>query len=310
MILTVTMNPSIDIAYIMDSFVPDQVNRVKEIHKTAGGKGLNVTRVLRKTGNKVLATGLTGGKNGEFLKEQLDHAGVVSDFYEIKGDTRNCIAILHEGKQTEILEAGPAVSQEEYAGFIDHFQMLVQRCAAAVFSGTPPRGIEDDCYACLTEIAKKYSVPVILDCSAAPFQKALTSEYKPDAVKPNIHELQDLLNREISKDPECLKEALSEKLFDGIAWIVVSLGADGCFAKHHDTFYTVKIPKISVISAVGSGDASVAGIAAGIVKGMNDEELLKHANTLGMLNAQEKETGTVNLDHYGDLYRQIIVTKV
>ena len=102
MILTVTMNPSVDISYPLGSLELDTVNRVENVMKTAGGKGLNVTRVLAEYGEDVIATGLVGGKIGEFLIENLP-TEVKGNFYKISGDTRNCIAILHDnGQQTEI----------------------------------------------------------------------------------------------------------------------------------------------------------------------------------------------------------------
>lgn len=310
MILTVTLNPSIDIAYQIRTFVPDHVNRTEETNKTPGGKGLNVTRVLAALGDEVKATGLIGGKNGEYLQEKLNEAGIPSAFYPIAGDTRNCVAVLHEGKQTEILEQGPVISEQEYQGFLKFFRELIRECDAVVFSGSLPAGIPDTCYAELTGISSEAGVPVILDCSGKALGKALEAEKKPTAIKPNTDELSELLDTEVTKDPEMLKKALSSERFKGISWIVVSLGADGCFARHHDTFYLVHIPKIRVVSPVGSGDATVAGIASGIVNGLSDEELLKRANTLGMLNAMEKETGTVNMDHYDELYRKITITKV
>lgn len=310
MILTVTMNPSIDIAYQIPRFAMDHVNRAEETVKTAGGKGLNVTRVLSALGEDVRAVGLTGGKNGEYLKEKLAEAGIEEAFYPVSGDTRNCIAILHEGKQTEILEAGPFISTDEYRGFLKHFCYLLSSCSAIVLSGSLPPGILQNFYAKLTAAAAAAGVPAVLDCSGEALRHAVTADIKPTAIKPNTDELAVLLNREVPKDPVKLKEILSSPLFRGIEWIVVSLGAGGCFARHHDHFYHVQIPKIDVISPVGSGDAMVAGIASGIVSHLSDEELLRRANTLGMLNAMEKGTGCVNMNNYDRLYQQITVTKV
>ena len=103
MILTVTMNPSIDISYplMYSSWILSIV--WLEVSKTAGGKGLNVTRVLSEIKDPVAATGLLGGRTGQFILDHLGE-GIEERFFEIAGDTRNCIAILHEGKQTEILE--------------------------------------------------------------------------------------------------------------------------------------------------------------------------------------------------------------
>ncbi|HFI1019885.1 TPA: PfkB family carbohydrate kinase [Streptococcus pneumoniae] len=257
MILTVTMNPSIDISYPLDELKIDTVNRVVDVTKTAGGKGLNVTRVLSEFGDSVLATGLVGGKLGEFLVEHIDNQ-VKKDFFSIQGETRNCIAILHGDNQTEVLEKGPEV----------------------------------------------------LDCSGAALQAVLESPHKPTVIKPNNEELSQLLGREVSEDLDELKEVLQEPLFAGIEWIIVSLGANGTFAKHGDTFYKVDIPRIQVVNPVGSGDSTVAGISSGLLHKESDAELLIKANVLGMLNAQEKMTGHVNMANYQVLYDQLIVKEV
>ena len=101
-ILTVTMNPSVDIVYQLDSLELDTTNRVNYVYKTAGGKGLNVSRVLHQLCVPVLATGMVGGVLGEFITRQLDEICMPHNFLSISSPTRNCIAILHDGKQTEI----------------------------------------------------------------------------------------------------------------------------------------------------------------------------------------------------------------
>ena len=106
MILTVTMNPSIDTAYHIDHLVIDDVNRVVP-EKTAGGKGLNVSRVLVQLGDDVLATGLLGGHMGEFHADRMNDDEIPNDFTPIAGESRICIAVLHDGNQTEFLESGP-----------------------------------------------------------------------------------------------------------------------------------------------------------------------------------------------------------
>ena len=310
MILTVTMNPSIDIAYQLPSLRTDTVNRPLETTKTPGGKGLNVTRVLHESGKDVVCTGLTAGKSGEYLEQELEKAGIRTAFFPVHGETRNCIAILHEGNQTEILEAGPDVTSGEYAGFLEFFTKLLKETDIAVFSGSLPPGIPLNCYAKLGELCAAHNVPFILDCSGKALETALAAEKKPFVIKPNTEELSQLLDREVPKEPEALKEVLSAEIFDGIGWIIVSLGADGCFARRGQMFYKVDIPKIHVVSPVGSGDSTVAGIASAIADGLCDEALLKRANTLGMLNAMEKQTGHVNMDHYDELFQKITVRKV
>lgn len=117
MILTLTLNPSVDISYPLDELHIDTVNRIQNVSKTAGGKGLNVTRVLSQLNEQVVATGFLGGKIGDFIAEKLNHNQVKHSFFKIKGETRNCIAILHNGNQTEILEQGPTITVDESTGF-------------------------------------------------------------------------------------------------------------------------------------------------------------------------------------------------
>ncbi|MGT2811745.1 tagatose-6-phosphate kinase [Streptococcus minor] len=310
MILTVTMNPSVDIAYQLDVFHLDTVNRVVETHKTPGGKGLNVTRVLSQVGDQVMATGLLGGKLGEFIQQELDKASIQHDFSPISGETRNCIAVLHEGQQTEILESGPTISDEEGKAFLEHFENLVKQVSIIAVSGSLPKGLPVDFYAKMIEVCAKYQKPVVLDCSGAALMEVLKSQTKPTVIKPNTEELSQLLDMEVTANSEALKTALSQELFDGIEWVIVSLGSKGAFAKHKDTYYKVSIPKIEVVNPVGSGDSTVAGITSALFHAESDENLLKKANCLGMLNAQEKQTGLVNMANYSSLVEQIKVEEV
>ncbi|NQM13619.1 tagatose-6-phosphate kinase [Streptococcus suis] len=310
MILTITLNPSVDIAYQLDTFHLDTVNRVEKVQKTAGGKGLNVTRVLKQIGEDVVATGFIGGDFGSYVKKQLTQNDVKNSFVEISGETRNCIAILHEGQQTEILEQGPTIQEHEALNFIEHLRNLLSKVEVVVISGSLPKGLESDYYVKIVELCKKFGVAVVLDCSGEALKKVLESKEKPTVIKPNTEELSQLIGSDVTDENQELQSVLSSQMFQGIEWIVVSLGAKGAFAKHKDKFYRVRIPKIDVVNPVGSGDSTVAGIAASLAHALPDVELLKNANILGMLNAQEEQTGYVNLEHSKELYSQIEVEEV
>ena len=229
---------------------------------------------------------------------------------EIGSETRNCIAVLHDGKQTEILEQGPTIQEHEALNFIEHLEIILNNVDVVVISGSLPKGLASNYYVEIVELCKKYGVAVVLDCSGEALKKVLESHQKPTVIKPNTEELSQLIGKDVTDDIQELKAVLSDQLFQGIDWIVVSLGAKGAFAKHKDKFYRVKIPKINVVNPVGSGDSTVAGIAAGLVHALPEAELLKNANVLGMLNAQEEQTGYVNLEHSEALYSQIEVEEV
>ncbi|MFM0875566.1 tagatose-6-phosphate kinase [Streptococcus suis] len=310
MILTITLNPSVDIAYQLDTFHLDTVNRVEKVQKTAGGKGLNVTRVLKQIGENVVATGFIGGELGSYVKKQLTRNDIKNSFVEIGSETRNCIAVLHDGKQTEILEQGPTIQEHEAMNFIEHLEIILNNVDVVVISGSLPKGLASNYYVEIVELCKKRGVAVVLDCSGEALKNVLESQQKPTVIKPNTEELSQLIGKEVTDDIQELKSVLSGQLFQGIDWIVVSLGAQGAFAKHNDKFYRVRIPKIKVVNPVGSGDSTVAGIAASLVHALPDTELLKKANVLGMLNAQEEQTGYVNLENAESLYSQIEVEEV
>lgn len=310
MIITVTLNPSIDVAYQLDAFQLDGVNRVQDVRKTAGGKGLNVTRVLQQLGDPVLATGFLGGGLGQVLAQKLDRQGIGHSFQEIAGGTRNCVAVLHQGQQTEILEQGPEISKEEAQAFTAHFKELLAEAQWVVFSGSLPKGLPVDFYVSLIALCQEAGVGVLLDTSGASLEAVLESSARPNLIKPNLEELSQLVGREVSLDLADLKALLAHERFAGIDWIVVSLGAAGAFAKHGDKYYRVRIPKIEVVNPVGSGDSTVAGLASGLLQGLADADVLKRGNLLGMLNAQEEATGFVNLDKAADLLEQIEVEEV
>ncbi|HEK9988227.1 TPA: tagatose-6-phosphate kinase [Streptococcus equi subsp. zooepidemicus] len=310
MILTVTLNPSIDISYPLNRLTLDTINRVNRTTKTAGGKGLNVTRVLAEAGQSVVATGFIGGKLGDFVIHQLQEQGISNQFFKIKGETRNCIAVLHEGMQTEILEAGPYIDMDEAEGFLNHMSIIAKQFDVLTFSGSLPKGLAAHYYQDLITMARAYGSKVVLDCSGAPLKAVLAGKDKPTVIKPNLEELEDLIGQPVTLDEERLISLLSQPLFEGIEWIIVSLGAQGAFAKHHNRFYRVTIPKIEVVNPVGSGDATVAGIAWALAEGDDDETLLKKANVLGMLNAQETRTGHVNMAHFDELFDRIQVEEV
>ncbi|CZA06881.1 tagatose-6-phosphate kinase [Streptococcus suis] len=265
---------------------------------------------MKQIGEDIVATGFIGGEIGSYVKKQLTRNDIKNSFVEIRSETRNCIAILHDGKQTEILEQGPIIQEHEALNFIEHLEIVLNNVDVVVISGSLPKGLASNYYVEIVELCKKYGVAVVLDCSGEALKNVLESQQKPTVIKPNTEELSQLIGKEVTDDIQELKSVLSDQLFQGIDWIVVSLGAKGAFAKHNDKFYRVRIPKIKVVNPVGSGDSTVAGIAAGLVHALPEAELLKNANVLGMLNAQEEQTGYVNLENAESLYSQIEVEEV
>lgn len=309
MILTVTMNPSIDMAYPLDHLAIDTVNRASEVTKTAGGKGLNVSRVINLLNHDIVATGVLGGNFGQFIEDKLDVDHIDHSFTHINQESRNSIAILHDGgNQTEILEAGPTLTEADADAFLAHFDELLDDTDLVTISGSLPGGLPTDFYATMVAQAAKKNVKVLLDASGAALKAGLEAEVKPLLIKPNEDELAALLNTEVDKkDLVALKQHLQAPIFAGVEWVVVSLGAAGAFVKHNDHFYHAIIPKINVVNPVGSGDSTLAGLAMGIADHADDETVMKTAMTTGMLNTMEAKTGFVNADLFDEYFAKVTV---
>ncbi|HGH7179695.1 tagatose-6-phosphate kinase [Bacillus luti] len=310
MILSVTMNPSVDISYSIHELKLDVVNRVETVHKTAGGKGLNVARVIAQMEEVVLATGVLGGTIGEYIIQELNRGDIPNDFLKIKKESRNCIAILHEGMQTEILESGPTLSKEEGATFLEKFECLLTTASLVTISGSLPKGLPNNFYYQMLELCNINGIPVIMDSSGESLENALVHKEKPFAIKPNAAELSQLLGINMGVGIVDLKQALHHELFTGIEWIIVSMGGEGAFVKHGEDYYRVTIPKIEVVNPVGSGDATVAGLAVALHQNQTVETVLKTAMTTGMLNTMEAETGYINVNKFKQYFDLVNVEKI
>ncbi|WP_099355513.1 hexose kinase [Fredinandcohnia onubensis] len=310
MILSVTMNPSVDIYYPLETLVLDGVNRVDIVRKTAGGKGLNVARVIHQLDGDVTATGLIGGTLGNFIVNELNKHGIVNAFIETEKESRNCIAIVHEGKQTEILESGPTISVEEGQLFLQKFESLLTKVSLVTISGSLPKGIESSFYHQLLILCNQKGIKVILDASGEPLRQALLQSEKLFAIKPNLEELVHLIGRDVHLDNNGLIDVLSDNLFASVECVLVSLGRLGAFVKYKEVFYRVKIPEIEVINPVGSGDATVAGMAVALQKEDSIKGVFASAMAAGMANAIEAGTGTVNLQNYKRFYDMVEVIEI
>lgn len=293
MILTVTLNPSVDIKYTLNRFLIDAVNRVDEVIKTAGGKGLNVSRVLKQLGEEVGATGFLGGELGDFIRSELKKEGIYEWFLPIQGKTRNCIAILHEGMQTEILESGPTIQEHEIETFITHFAEIVPQVDIVTISGSLPKGVPQNFYQRLLNICAEHGKKVLLDINGKLLQTTLQGESKPYLIKPNEEELGQFFGRNTETSEEIII-AIQDDVFQGIDWVFVSRGSKGAIVKHHDAIYKVSIPVVKAVNPVGSGDSVIAGMAAGIIRDFEEETLIRYGMTMGVLNALEEKTGYIN----------------
>lgn len=303
MILTVTANPAIDKAYFVDRFEMGQVHRPLRIAASAGGKGLNVSRVATILGQPVTAMGFLGGSAGEFIRTEVEKLGITPAFTEVEGETRTCINIADStGRSGELLEPGPEVSAGAARDFLREFEKRLDGCAIVCVSGSLPKGLDSGFYRELVRIAKGKGKPIIVDTSGKTMLDVL--EESPFMVKPNDEELAQLLGYG-PKTEEDIQKALLLLKEKGVAVPFVTLGGDGAMALIEGKVYRFRGPKVTVKSAVGSGDSTVAGIAVGLCRGMDMVDAIRLGMASGTANTQFDKTGYVSQELVAQYYPDI-----
>lgn len=309
MILTITANPSVDISYQLDRLKLDGVTRTSQVKKDAGGKGIHVAFALKSQGAEVVNSGFVGGKLGEFIEESLEKKGLKSSFVKIEGETRNCIAILHEGKQTEILEKGPVISKEDEENFLKALPEIAKDCDIINISGSLPQGLDPSFYKKIISYGKRAGKFVSVDTSGKSLEEVVRAEEKPDLIKPNETEIAQVLGKDLESDQD-LKEALSQEPFSKIPYIFLSQGAGGALVKIKDKFYKARVPKVDAVNPVGSGDSSLAGALYGIENKESDQEIIKRSMTCGVLNVLTEEIAILDMGQFDKYYEKIKVEEI
>jgi len=308
MLLTITLNPSIDRRYSVNGFEKGKIFRTDGFQYTPGGKGINVAKVIKAFDEPVVATGFLGGRAGSFIKEKLDEMNITSEFISIKGETRSCIAILSDdGSQTEILEPGPLILQEDMEKFLYLYENLIKDADVICASGSLPRGLGVATYKVLIELANKQRKKFILDTSREALKQGIES--KPYLIKPNKEELESLLGISICSENDIIKAA-KYLINKGISIVAISLGKEGSLVVIDNYMYRVKTPKIDAVNPVGSGDSMIAGFAVSIKRNYDFEYMLRLAAACGTANAMEEETGKVDINKVNKLMNKITVEKV
>ncbi|MBO3444872.1 1-phosphofructokinase [Clostridium sp. CCUG 7971] len=307
MLTIITFNPSIDRLYKLDTFEVGSVQRAKFVNPTAGGKGLNVAKVVKKLGETPTCLGFLGGFNGNYIESKIEKIGLKNEFTKIYGETRICLNIIDKnGVSTEVLEKGPIVNDENIKIFEDKLEAVLKDTKVLVASGSLLSGLPKEYYSKIGKLCNDKGIKFILDTSGKPLELALDSNIY--LIKPNQDELEYLTKSKINSKEDAINAA--RNLIDrGIENVCVSMGKDGMILLNKDSVYEVEIPKIDVLNPVGSGDSSIAGFAYGVIKNYDLEECLKLANACGMSNALYMETGNIELDDIKNFKSSIKINK-
>jgi 1-phosphofructokinase len=280
-IATITLNPAVDQTVRVSGFTPGRVNRGQSMHVHAGGKGINVATFLAASGFSVSATGFLGMENAPLFEEFFAARGIEDNFVRLPGATRIDIKIVDEGSHqtTDINLPGLAPSPEALAELEQVIERLAPSCSWFVLAGTLPPGAPPSLYARLITRLKQLGKSTVLDASGEALAQGLLAG--PTLVKPNRDELQQLLGRPLQSNAE-IEQAARRLLAQDVRRVVVSLGEQGAlFVERERTVYATP-PQVAVTSTVGAGDAMVAALVVGELRGLDLTECARLATAYAL----------------------------
>lgn len=307
MITTITLNPAIDKTYTATRMMPGQVNRMDSVNNIAGGKGVNVTKILRQYNYEVKALGFAGGYTGKFIEDSLKEMGAECYFTHVSGETRCNMNILSEdGYVTELLEPGPLISEAEIQNFLEEYQKVLKESELMIISGSVPRGVPVTIYGDLIKMAREEGKKVLLDTSGECLKVGVSSV--PFMIKPNLKELEVLMGRKIKDREEAAVAALSLAEI-GISHVMVSLGAKGLLYVHDKEIFYAKAPAVKVVNTVACGDSVVASFAMSLMEGEDKVQCLKKAAAISAANATTLKSAVIDKAIAHELYDTIVVER-
>lgn len=257
MILTVTPNLALDLTYEVTRLIPGATHRVGRVRQRAGGKGVNVARVLRALGATPVIAGLAGGPTGTAIRAELAEAGFAEALTPIAGESRRTVAIVSEmdAEPTMFTEPGPVVSAAEWANLRARVAQAAAPADVVVLSGSLPPGVPEDGYAQLIQLVRDLGVRTILDTSGPALLAGL--EAKPDLVKPNAAELRAATG--LADDLAAARSLAGETTA-----VIASLGPGGLLAVTGAGSWRARPPLALSGNPTGAGDACVAALALGL----------------------------------------------
>lgn len=267
-IVTITLNPALDHTVHIPQFQTGEVNRAQQQRIDPGGKGINVAKVVRALGYPVAVTGFLGQDNSKVFNEYFQRKAIDNFFVEVTGAARVNIKIVddHNGQVTEINFPGLISTSSDLAKLTGVIRSLTDDRQYFVISGSLPQGLPDTIYGQLIEILKGQRVKVLLDSSGAALREGIKA--LPDAIKPNLEELSQLMGKSLEKEDD-IRKAIAELLAGGIKQVVVTLGSQGAIIADKEQTLRVRPPTVIAKSTVGAGDALVAGFVVGQTQGLS-----------------------------------------
>ncbi|HET6943744.1 MAG TPA: 1-phosphofructokinase family hexose kinase [Gaiellaceae bacterium] len=296
MIVTVTLNAAVDRTLTVPNFQLGHRHRASTSLTSAGGKGINVARALKRLDSPVIATGLAGGRTGDRIIDELAGEAILNDFVRIGDESRTSTAVVDPtaGRLTEIYEWGPAVRRDELDTLLDKLHYLSRVASFVVFSGSLPRDVEEDFYAEAVRDLNRRGVHCVIDAEGEPLRRAVEAE--PFLVSPNQREAESLVGQEFSDDEDFLMalDAI-EDLGARNVLITQETSCFGLFRQERSLRrFRASIARVEPVASVGAGDVLLAGFLAARFNGESFETALRQG--VGCAAASVVELGAGRFD--------------
>ncbi|GAW92126.1 1-phosphofructokinase [Calderihabitans maritimus] len=308
-VVTVTLNPALDKTIIIPRLDVGGLNRVEQMRLDPGGKGVNVAKVLKKFAIDVIATGFIGNSQGGVIQKSLKDLGIKTEFVEVQGVTRTNLKIVDNQTKltTEINEPGFEVSAEDLTKFREKLSNLLQDASFLILGGSLPRGVPEDIYKDYITLAKGKNVKSILDADGKALKEGIKA--RPFAVKPNIHELEQLVGRSLPTEQDIVT-AGQELIHEGVTVVVVSMGSKGSIVLDKKEAYRVTPFPITPQSTVGAGDSMVAAMTYAFLENKLLEEVARWATAAGTVTASKAGTEVCSFAEVQRLLNDVNVTRI
>ncbi len=314
MIITITMNPSIDLTVDVDGLKLDDAIHMVGIHRDPGGKGVNVSRVVNTLGGPTIAYGFIGGDEGGNFSLLLAKEGILNSFLAIEDETRINIIIndLKSKTQTRIHARGPKATLED----LYRLQKQIRRIANPsttqqylVLGGSLPQGLPITAYRDIIEEAKEIGMRTVLDSDGEYMKHGIKGE--PFMIKPNTYELERLTGRELMGKPipDFIEAALGI-VERGVEMVAITRGPREALLVTKEAVLKAKPPKVKVVSPVGAGDSFVGGFLLAMVRNYGLKEALRWGVAAGAAAAMSPSTQLVKREEFEALLPQIAVEEV
>ncbi|UKL01135.1 1-phosphofructokinase [Brevibacillus brevis] len=280
MIYTVTLNPSIDYHLWITALSQGTIHQAQKEWKVAGGKGINVSKVLRILGENSTALGFVGGFTGAFIQQQIEQADISHDLIQIGQDSRINLKIKAQ-TETDISGVSPDIPEEALQKLMQQIDSL-QSGDYLVLAGSVPKSLPSDMYQTIMNRLRGKGVRIFLDAKGKALETGLSEE--PFLIKPNHHELGELFGVTIATPAEAIDMA-RKSLQMGAQNVIVSMAGQGAVFVNRQAAYVAQIPQRKPVNSIGAGDSMVAGFLYGYRQGMDTEAAFRFAVAAGSTTA-------------------------